>query len=406
MTKPNQVDITSPDFIANPYPTYQALRQECPFHKITTKTGEDAWLVSKFEDVISILKDDEKFTVDMTQILPTEVIEPFIQIEHVRILMFSMLTLDGQEHHRLRRLMQKAFTPRMIERLRPRIQHITDEILNQVQSNGKMELVSEFAFPIPITVISEMVGIPPEDRPFFVDCATKLLAFGDSLEGLMASEDVMIELSGYLRTQFEQRRKNPTEDLMSDLIHIEDEGQRLNEAELISMIILILIAGYETTGNLIANSVLTLLRHPDQLNKLRQQPQLIQNAVEELLRHATAVHAPVTRWATQDVRIGDVTIAKGEQVLVLLASANHDEGYFVNGEQLNIFREPSRILSFGHGVHYCLGAPLARLEAEIAINTLIQRFPNLHLLSETIEWNEVLESSGIIRALKRLDVGF
>lgn len=396
----------TPAFLANPFPVYQQLRAQCPFHRTTTANGEPITLVARYVDVQTILKDDSRFTVDMTRMLPPEISESFLALEHVRIQMQSMLMLDGEEHHRLRRLVQKAFTPRLVEQLRPRIQAIADELLDQVQGRESIDLVSDFAFPLPVIVIAELLGLPIADRAQFRIWSDGFLNSGETLEEMAASEPLVAEFSAYFRTIFAERRQHPRQDLISALLHIEDEGSRLTETELIAMVILLLVAGHETTANLITNSMVTLFQHPDQLAILRQQPDLIPTAVEEFLRYSSAVQSPVQRFATEPVQIGEETIVAGEQMIVLLGSANRDEQLLVNPESFDVTRPPTRHLAFGIGVHYCLGAPLARLEMEIALSTLLRRLPNLRpaVPLDQLMWIDSTGGAALLRGLHHLPV--
>jgi cytochrome P450 PksS len=315
-----------------------------------------------------------------------------------------MLALDPPDHTRLRALVHKAFTPRLVEQLRPRIQTIADTLLDAVQPKGEMDLIDDYAFPLPITVIAELLGIPVEDRVSFRRWTNLLVSGEPSPERLEQIVPTMQEFAAYLGQLFARRRAQPGEDLVSQLLRVEEAGDILDERELYSMVFLLLIAGHETTVNLIGNGMLALLQHPDQRERLQQTPALIEAAIEELLRYEGPVATATQRFAREDVPIGGVVIPRGEEVVAVLASADHDERRFTDPDGLDITRSDNRHLAFGHGIHYCLGAPLARLEGQIAISTLLRRMPNmrLNLDPEALAWRPGL----LIRGLSGLPVTF
>jgi cytochrome P450 len=267
----------------------------------------------------------------------------------------------------------------MIEQWRTRIQEITDELLDKVQERGAMELINDFAFPLPMTVISEMLGVPEADRAQFRAWSNQIIDTVGHLDRWTGIAPDIMAFVQYLYGFINQRRQQPQDDLVSRLIQVEEEGDKLTENELISMIFLLLVAGHETTVNLIGNGVLALLLHPDQIVLLQQNPELIKPAIEELLRYNGPLYTATNRWASEDIDYKGTLIKRGDIVMVGLASANHDEQQFPHGEDLDITRKENQHLSFGKGIHYCLGAPLARLEGQIAISTLFRRFPKLRL---------------------------
>jgi cytochrome P450 len=315
-----------------------------------------------------------------------------------------MLGTDPPDHTRLRGLVSKAFTPRMIEQLRPRIQDITDELLDAVQGQGQMDLVTDFAYPLPMTVISEMLGIPAEDRAQFRNWTQTLLnAFttpGQEAQAI-ATADTFI---AYIRTLLATKRERPSGDLISDLLQVEEQGDRLRENELVSTIWLLIIAGHETTVNLLSNGVLVLLQHPEQIHLLQQDPSLVSSTVEELLRYAAPVLFAGARGAREDIPFRGQVIHKGDAVRISSVAANTDPQHFTDPETLDITREVNKHLAFGKGIHACLGAPLARLEGQIAIGTLFQRLPHLRLgcEPERLAWNPLPN----LRSLKNLPVTF
>jgi cytochrome P450 len=305
----------------------------------------------------------------------------------------------------LRALVSKAFTPRLIERMRPRVQAIADGLLDAVQDRGGMDLIDGYAFPLPITVIAELLGVPAEDRNNFREWSDAAVSGNASQEYL---EEILIPhmqaFTDYLRALFEEKHANPRDDLVSALVQAEEAGDKLSEDELLGMVFLLLVAGHETTVNLIGNGVLALLQHPDQLRKLKDDPSLIKPAVEELLRYDGPVETSTERFAREDVDMGRTVIPRGEMVLVVLAAADHDPERFSDPDNLDITRTDNRHLAFGKGVHHCLGAPLARMEGQIAISTLLRRMPNLRLKGspESLSWRPGM----ILRGLRGLPVEF
>jgi cytochrome P450 PksS len=316
----------------------------------------------------------------------------------------SLLSNDPPNHARLRALVSKAFTPRLIERLRPRIQRLADELLDVMALHGEADLIEAYAFPIPITVIAALLGVPAKDRDRFRTWTSTLTSAPPTAAAVQRLASVVDDYVAYLRDLFEQRRRDPKDDLVTGLVQAEEAGDRLSEPELFSMASIILIAGHETTVSLIGVGTLRLLQHPDQLARLRADPELIRSAVEEILRHSGPVEAATERYAVDDVELGGVTIPRGELVLVTLASANRDAAHFPEPDALDLTRDTRQHLAFGHGIHYCLGAPLARLEGQIAIGALLQRFPNLRLASpaESLTWRPGL----VLRGLDHLPVAF
>jgi cytochrome P450 len=304
----------------------------------------------------------------------------------------NMLERDGDDHRRLRRLVSKAFTPRMIERLRPRMQEIADGLLDPVASTGEMELVSSFAFPLPITVIAELLGVPPADRDRFREWSNAMVSPALSTAELERFGVLMSDFVAYLHVLFEERRSEPGEDLVSALVAVEDGGDTLSEEELSSMVALLIVAGHETTVSLIGNASLALLTHPEQRAAIERDPSLLPRAVEELIRYDGPVERTLNRWAAVDVELRGQTIRRGESVIVVLGAADRDPERFEDPDALVLTSERgTRHLGFGRGPHFCLGAPLARLEAEIALGTLLGRLTGLRLAvpPEELRWRPV-----------------
>jgi cytochrome P450 len=319
-----------------------------------------------------------------------------------------MLFRDPPDHTRLRGLVSKAFTPRTIEQMRGHIQEIVDRLLGRALAQGGMDVIEDLAYPLPVTVICEMLGVPVDDhlsiRHWSADIARSLDAIG-----LMPSDKGIVErgqvarraLADYFRALVPERRRRPRADLLSGLIAAEEQGDKLSEAEVISMCLLLFIAGHETTVNLIGNGTLALLRHPEQLGRLRAEPGLVPNAVEELLRYDSPVQR-TARITTTEVEIAGHAIGKGAMVVTALGAANRDPAQFPDPDRLDVARRDPRHISFGFGIHFCLGAPLARVEGQIALGTLLRRAPGLTLAETSPEWRE----SSVLRGLKRLRVTF
>jgi len=302
-----------------------------------------------------------------------------------------MLNKDGDDHRRLRRLVSKAFTPRMVEQLRPRIQDIADELLDVVEERRCMDLVDEFAFPLPMMVISELLGIPHDDRDRFRAWSTPIVTPVLTADELALFVEQMNDFVAYLRAMFERRRAEPRDDLVSALLQAEDAGDVLTEQELFSMVVLLIVAGHETTVSLIGNAVAALLQQPEQRALLERDAALVPHAIEELLRYDGPVERALNRWAAADVELGGQTIRRGETVILMLGSANRDPDRFADADALDLQRTNVKHLAFGRGSHYCLGAPLARLEAEIALTTLLRRLPGLRLdvAADDLRWRPV-----------------
>ncbi len=394
-------DLLSQETKRDPAVFFARLRTEGPLHPFPSfMGGGPAWMVTTYDDAIAVLK-DPRFIKDPQKFLSPEKLTHGIQdyLGWKR----DMLTVDPPDHTRLRHLVSKAFTPRMVEQLGPRIQQIADELLDAVQARGRMELIADFAFPLPITVISELLGIPPSDRlQFRVWLQTFIKqAFKPQLEGALTALETFLQ---YIKTLLADKRDHPSNDLISSLIQTEERGDTLSENELVAMILLLIIAGHETTVNLIGSGTLALLQHPDQMQMLRADPSLLPSAVEELLRHTAPVSLASQRWADEDVVMHGIMIHKGDQVFVSLIGANTDPQQFSDAEALNILRQENQHLAFGKGIHYCLGAPLARLEGQIAFGTLLRRLPHLSLASEVeqLVWTQ----NPIMRGLTSLPVTF
>jgi cytochrome P450 len=392
-----QFNPMAPEFLADPYPTYHRLRAEDPVH--WSPLG--FWVLTRYDDVVAVLRDQRFAKEAMIAAVAARFGIPPGTIG------LSMLDRDPPDHTRLRGLVSKAFTPRVVERLRPRIQQIVDGLLDRVEGKGTMDLIEEFAYPIPVMVICEMLGVPLEDHERFKTWSLDLARGLDSIM-LPVDSEVAIRsgiarqgLTDYFRALIRQRRASPRNDLLSALIAAEEAGDKLSEDELLASSILLLVAGHETTVNLIGNGTLALLRHPDQLRRLRENPGLIVGAVEELLRYDGPVQR-TARMPSAEATIGGRTIKPGEMVMPFIGAADRDPAQFPDPDRLDIARADNRHVAFGMGIHFCLGAPLARVEGQIAINTLAQRLPKLALATERPEHRQSLT----LRGLKALAVAF
>jgi cytochrome P450 len=397
-------DFTSPAFKANPFPAWEDLRTTEPLYRFLVTEQQYAWMVTRYEDAQAILKDQRFIKNRMTLLSEEEKDQMERSSPTLKLLSYNMLAADAPDHSRLRRLVSKTFTPRMIEGLRNRIQQITDDLLDQVQERGEMNIINDFAFPLPVTVICEMLGIPAEDRQQFRKWSNAILDQSAPFEANREAPPEVEEFTNYLRGLIDIKSRHPDDRLVSQLVQVEEGGDRLSESELISMIFLLIVAGHETTVNLIASGTLALLQHPEQMRLLQNDPSLIVPAIEELLRYTAPVIIGTGRWASEDIEMHGTLIPKGEMVLVSLMGANSDPEHFAAPADLDITREENEHVAFGKGIHFCLGAPLARLEGQIAISTLLRRLPDLHLQGDAqdLKWRPGL----ILRGLQELPVAF
>jgi cytochrome P450 len=397
-------DFTSPAFKQNPFPAWEDLRTTEPLYRFPVTEGQYAWMVTRYEDAQAILKDQRFIKNRMTLLSEEEKDQIDRSSPTLKLLSYNMLAADAPDHSRLRRLVSKTFTPRMIEGLRNRIQQITDDLLDQVQERGEMNLINDFAFPLPVTVICEMLGIPAEDRQQFRKWSNAILDQSGPFDANRQAPPEVEEFTDYVRRLIATKSEHPDDGLVSQLVQVEEGGDRLSENELISMIFLLIVAGHETTVNLIASGTLALLQHPEQMRLLQNDPSLIVPAIEELLRYTAPVIIGTGRWASEDIEVHGTLIPKGEMVLVSLMGANTDPERFAAPADLDITREENEHIAFGKGIHFCLGAPLARLEGQIAISTLLRRLPDLHLQGDAqeLKWRPGL----ILRGLQELPVAF
>lgn len=400
-----QYDLFSSQFKSNPFPIFARMRHEVPIYPHKAPDGTTIWYITTYKDVTAVLRDDENFCKDPRNARPGSITGSASRKTaiHQRI-NENMLFSDPPHHTRLRSLVSKAFTPRRIEAMATRIQSIANELLDRAAAKGHMDLISSYALPLPLYVICEMLGIPNQDRDRVADWSQAIISPGSRNLNFSARKRKVRAFTNYLDQLFSERRTNPKDDLISSLAMVEEEGDRLSEMELSSMVTLLLVTGHETTVNLIGNGTLALLLHPDQNQFLQQHPSFWPVAVEELLRYDGPVETSTSRWACRDVKLGGHLIKRGDLVRVVLASANRDEQEFDQAANLDLSRENSKHLAFGVGIHYCLGAPLARLEGQIALETLFCRLKELRLL---IPQSQIRWRSGILfRGLEQLQVAW
>ncbi|AJH74150.1 cytochrome P450 family protein [Bacillus cereus ATCC 4342] len=397
------INLASAQFKEDAYEIYKESRKMQPILFVNkTELGAE-WLITRYEDALPLLKDN-RLKKDPANVFSQDTLNVFLTVDNSDYLTTHMLNSDPPNHNRLRSLVQKAFTPKMVAQLEGRIQHIADDLLNEVERKGSLNLVDDYSFPLPIIVISEMLGIPKEDQAKFRIWSHAVIAYPETPAEIKETEKHLSEFITYLQYLVDMKRKEPKEDLVSALILAESEGHKLSARELYSMIMLLIVAGHETTVNLITNTVLALLENPNQLQLLKENPKLIDAAIEEGLRYYSPVEVTTSRWADEPFQIHDQTIEKGDMVVIALASANRDETVFENPEVYDITRENNRHIAFGHGSHFCLGAPLAKLEAKIAITTLFNRMPKLQIKGdrEEIKW----QGNYLMRSLEELPLTF
>ncbi len=395
------------EYRADPYPLYRSLLERDPFHRSRLAGG---WILSRYEDIATVLG-DRSFSADerswsrypqMRRRAAREGIPDPYEGERS-----SMLRLDPPDHTRLRSLVSKAFTPGAVEAMRSRVEEIVDEVLHAVftdSGSGGFELVRDFAAPLPIQVIAEMLGVPPEDHARFrhwSDEAVKTL--GESTwDEQRAAQRAMEELGEYIEKVAEQRRADPKDDLISGLVAAEEEGDRLSRDELFSTCVLLLVAGNETTTKLIGNAVVALLRNRDQLELLRDEPKRIPGAIDELLRYDSPVQL-TSRFVTRESTMHANPLRPGQQLVLLLAAGNRDPARFDDPDRLDVTRENVKHLSFGQGLHHCLGSRLAKLEGALALEGLLARFPDLRFAgseAEALAWG----TNTVLRGPRRLEL--
>lgn len=352
----------------DPFPWYRQMRQTAP---VWYDTSSGVWNVFRYADVQRVLQDHPTFSSDLSGERP---------LAQRDALQASVISTDPPRHQRLRALVSKAFSPRSVSDLAPRIQAITDLLLDAVADRDQIDVVADLAYPLPVMVIAELLGVPTEDRATFKRWSDAIVG-GNGRLGQAEGE-----VAAYFARIVEQRRAQPRYDLISSLLRAEVDGQRLTPVEILGFCVLLLVAGNETTTNLIGNAVRCLAEHPDALATVQSDPALLPTAIEEVLRYDAPVQALPTRVARVDVELGDQRIREGQQVVSWIGSANRDEEVFPDADRFVVDRSPNRHLAFGAGVHFCLGAPLARLEAKIALAAFLARYPRFVVVEEAVTW--------------------
>jgi len=403
MSSTRKYELYSKEFRQNSHAVFARMRADAPLMKQAGLDGETPiWFVTRHAEAQQILLDDKHFVRDAKLVLTPEEVERVFgpldpQID--RMINNHMLNHDGENHRRLRSIVSKAFTPKVIQSMRPRIEKIAQDLLDSVIQNGHMELVSDYAFPLPITVIAELLGIPLDNQNQFRIWSNAFVRPAITPQEQQESVQLLGAFAGYMQQLVAERRRQPGSDLLSGLIHAEEGGDRLDESELFSMLTLLIVAGHETTVSLIGNTVLALLQHPDELKEIKSNPDLIPSAIEEFLRYDSPVERSLTRFVAQDTEIAGNQLKRGDLVIVILGSANRDEKQFLSSATLDIHRKQNPHIAFGKGVHYCLGAPLARLEGEIALRVLFECIPDLKLdiPLEDLEWRDVPLFHSLVR---------
>lgn len=403
--KPIQFNPYIPGFNANPYPIYHCLRSENP---ICHTLGGD-WVFTRYEDVKTILRERRVYSHDRPKLIEKK--NKYLQHQGKNLDALTdvsnkfLFYMNPPNHTRLRNLVGKAFSPVVIERMRPQIQAIVDEYLDKALKKRKMDIISDLSEPLPVKVIAKMLGVPPNDARDrlhqWSQIVSRILDSLISLEEYEAINKAILEFQEYFCKLISRRTQDPQNDLISYLIAAKDGSDKLSEQEVLSICIQLFITGEETTVNLIGNGMLALLNHPEQLEKLRQEPRLIQAAVEEMLRYDSPAQI-TSRIASDDLEIDNQKIQKGETMHLCLGAANRDPAKFLDPDRFNILRQENNHLAFSDGIHYCVGAALARTQAEIAINSLVQKLPNLKLASSKLEWRKNIA----LRGLKALPVTF
>ncbi|WP_042403503.1 cytochrome P450 family protein [Streptacidiphilus carbonis] len=393
------------EFAANPYPAYAWLRTHAPVHRTTLPSGVEAWLVTRYADARQALADARLSKNPGNHGSSSG--RTGIPGERSADLMTHLLNIDPPDHTRLRRLVSKAFTPRRVALFEPRVREITDRLIDGFAAGGEADLIHDFAFPLPIYAICDLLGVPAEDQDDFRDWAGMMIRHGGGPRGGVAR--AVKKIRAYLSDLIHRKRADLGDDLISDLIRAGDHGEHLTENEAAAMAFILLFAGFETTVNLIGNGLYALLTHPEQRAQLQSsiasgRTDLLTTAVEELLRYDGPVELATWRYATSPITLGGQSIAVGDPVLVVLAAADRDPARFDQPDLLDLARRDNPHLGFGHGIHYCIGAPLARLEAQYALEALLRRLPDLTLAAapDDLRWRGGL----IMRGLRQLPVNF
>jgi cytochrome P450 len=391
-----------PAFHRDPYPFYRRLREADPVHW----NPPGIWVLTRHADAVAMLR-HPRMSSDFRN---SDLYEAFRQMQGIDPSTErtpSMLFRDPPDHTRLRGLVTKAFTAKRIEDMRPTMQTIVDDLLDAALERGDVDLVADLAYPLPVKVICDMLGVPEQDHGRFHVWSKDLVATLDPMVGPEAMNRAMVSgmaFDEYFLDLIAKRRRDPRGDLLTAMISAEEEGGRLSEEELLTQLVLLLVAGHETTVNLISNGTLALLQHPDQLDRLRNDPGLLKPGVEELLRYYPPVQL-TGRIALQDMEFGGIAVRRGQQVVALVGAANRDPEQFVEPDRLELSREPNRHIAFGGGIHHCLGSALARAEGQVAIGTLVRRAGSMELMTDEPVWKETITLRGLASLPLRLTGG-
>lgn len=387
-------DLFSRTFKIDPHSTFAQMREETPVYGHTAPNGLRIWYITRYEDVVTVLRNNDWVVKNLENAVPESTNTP-VKPGHaiLRLINQNMLFADPPDHTRLRALVTQAFTPRRIEALAAQIQTFTDRLLDEVAGQGRMELIHDLAYPLPMLVITAMLGVPEADGDQVREWSKAIISPGSHGINWRQRKRKIRAFVEYIDQMAAKRMQAPQDDLLTALVQADEDGGKLSSEELSSMVVLLLVTGHDTVVNLIGNGVVTLLRHPEQLDLLRERPFLWPTAVEEILRYDGPVETSTTRWAKTDFELHGHQIKRGDLVRVVLTSANRDGSQFEKPNVFDIQRQNNRHIGFGFGIHYCLGAPLARLEGQITLSTLFNRFPTIRL---AIPDAEIVWRSGVL----------
>ena len=396
-------DLKHPDNLQDPFPVYRWLRDNDPVHWSESLRG---WVVTRYDDALHVLQNPMRFSADRFRKLGEEFASKRASVQDVAAVMRDWFVLrDPPDHTRMRRVLHNAFTPHDLARMRPRIQQVVDGLYDRVEERGEMDFIGDFAFPLPATVIAMMLGCPTEDieplKTWSDQIATFIGGNQNELDNVEQAKQGLVSMCDYFRGVIARHKDDPDDGLIGLMLAAEQDGERITSEEIVANCVLLLTAGHETTTGLLGMGLYELLRHPDQLNRLRAEPELSDSAVEEFLRYDGPVPA-VVKVATEETELGDRQIRPGEMVFPFLSSANRDERQFERPDTLDVARGPNRHIAFGYGIHFCLGGPLARVEAQIAFSTLLRRFEAIELVEERPRYMPQI----FLRGLERLPIAF
>ncbi len=397
-------NLARPEIRANPYPFYKQLRAQDPVH---WDAQMGFWVLTRYADVMEVLHDPRigKAIGLETALHRLPEAERQVAMPIYQTFARQMLYADPPYHTKLRSLVNKAFTPRVVEKMRPRVQQIADSLVDAVQERGSMDVIREFAYPLPLTVIMDLFGLPMEDRTqvkaWSDDFSAALGIVAQTPEVMRRANASLAKFTDYICAQFDERETSPRDDFLSALLHATEDGNYLSRDELVANVLIVLLGGHENSTNVIGNSLLALFQHPDLLQKVLRDPSLVNNAVEETLRYDNSVQI-VWRFATEDLEVGGKCIKKGQLLNCMIGAANRDPAQFPDPDTFDIHRPEYRHLGFGMGIHFCVGMPLGRLDAQIGLGTLLRRLPKIHLMDTPLEW----QTAPTFRGVKALPVAF